>query len=647
MRMVKLLISGNSTLILLLLVQLVQAGAALAQATAEYTLFRSRYPGHSVVRENSHKEVTITVGPDDTPYSSIRQHSSVFILSEQATAFAESKEYFSAKTEFESIKAYSLVPEGDRYKSQEVRNFVRSTEISDGLYYDDMFSYSFTFPNVGKGCKLVTETSIKQKDPFYPIIHYFGGYLPCDSSVITLTVPEQIGVTYHLFGNDQNQIRFSKNTKGKKTTYQWSGSKLPAYAGDDNAPSSSYFTPHIIIHLADYQVKGKRKNLINSVDDLYAFHYSNIRHLDTIPSPELVNFADSLLYEISSDAEKAGILYRWVQKNIRYIAIEDGDNGFKPRDATLVFQRRYGDCKDKSSLLKSLFIASGLDASLAWIGTRDLPYHYSTFPSMANDDHMICIWWEAPDHPVVLDGTTRNHELYQVPAAIQGKECIADRGPSAYKLFKIPVNRPEENTIIDSIWLSPSGNKLTGTMKSVITGERRASLLSIFESLNPGKLDEQLASSIPFNSNNVLISKGTYSLGSNPLTIHCSVEIPDYVMIHDEDYYLNMNIERLFQKTSIKPEKGIPFQSNYAYRHQIRSFLHLPEGMSVQLPEPVSYTSSRFSFKSVYTRHKGDILLDTEVIINFLVLEKEELVHFKTFLAELNKAYQRSIVLKK
>jgi len=639
--------SRNRALLLLLFSHLVTSQLASAQALTDYTLLRGRYPGHSVINETNHKDVVISMNADDIPVAAIHQYSSVFILAEQSTAFAESKEYFSAKSEFESIKAYSLVPDADRYRKQEVKNFVRSTEISDGLYYDDMFSFGFTFPNVGKGCKLVTETLIKQKDPFYPIIHYFGGYLPCDSSVIRITVPEQVGITYQLFGNDQQMIHFSKSTKGRQTTYQWTGNRLPSYAGDDNAPSSSYFTPHIIIHIADYKVNGVKKQVIGTIDDLYAFHYTNISHLDTVPSPELVSFADSLLHGVSSDREKAEILYRWVQKNIRYIAIEDGDNGFKPRDASLVFQRRYGDCKDKSSLLKSLLRAAGLDASLAWIGTRHLPYNYTRFPSMANDDHMICIWWDEQGQPVVLDGTTRYHELYQVPAAIQGKECIADRGPSSYKLFRVPEASPDETMITDSIRLSTTGNQLSGTMKSVITGERRASLLSTFESLNPGKLNEQLSRSFPFASNNVRISKARYTDQNDTLIVECTVEIPDYIKIHGQDSYLNMNIERLFQKISIKPDKGIPFQASYPYRHLIRTFVQLPEGMTASSPEPVSYSSPRFSFNSVYRPVDKEIQLDTEVIINFLILEKAELDDFKSFLSELNKTYQRSIVLNK
>ena len=44
---------------------------------------------------------------------------------------------------------------------------------------------------------------------------------------------------------------------------------------------------------------------------------------------------------------------QFIQKDIRYVAIEIGIGGWQPHSASDVFVHRYGDCKDKATLMSS------------------------------------------------------------------------------------------------------------------------------------------------------------------------------------------------------------------------------------------------------------------------------------------------------
>lgn len=52
--------------------------------------------------------------------------------------------------------------------------------------------------------------------------------------------------------------------------------------------------------------------------------------------------------------DRALLAIRFVQDEIRYLGIEEGINGWKPRDPKTTFTCRFGDCKDKSFLLHAL-----------------------------------------------------------------------------------------------------------------------------------------------------------------------------------------------------------------------------------------------------------------------------------------------------
>jgi len=59
---------------------------------------------------------------------------------------------------------------------------------------------------------------------------------------------------------------------------------------------------------------------------------------------------------------KMRALAAFVQSDIRYVAIELGIGGYQPHPAAEVFAKRYGDCKDKATLLSSMLKQIGVDS---------------------------------------------------------------------------------------------------------------------------------------------------------------------------------------------------------------------------------------------------------------------------------------------
>ena len=61
-------------------------------------------------------------------------------------------------------------------------------------------------------------------------------------------------------------------------------------------------------------------------------------------------------------AKDAGDLAEFVQQDIRYVGIELGIGGFQPHPAPDVFSHRYGDCKDKATLVRTMLREIGVDS---------------------------------------------------------------------------------------------------------------------------------------------------------------------------------------------------------------------------------------------------------------------------------------------
>jgi hypothetical protein len=90
-----------------------------------------------------------------------------------------------------------------------------------------------------------------------------------------------------------------------------------------------------------------------------------------------------------TQAGRATAVLRFVQGNVRYLAISMGEGGYTPRPLPDICATRYGDCKDKSKLYVTMARKLGLDACPALVATRDGPALDQWLPTGQAFDHCI------------------------------------------------------------------------------------------------------------------------------------------------------------------------------------------------------------------------------------------------------------------
>jgi predicted transglutaminase-like cysteine proteinase len=89
----------------------------------------------------------------------------------------------------------------------------------------------------------------------------------------------------------------------------------------------------------------------------------------------------SLTAAKTTQLQKMQAIALFVQREIRYVAIELGIGGWQPHAAPEVFDHKYGDCKDKATLMRTMLHEIGIDSYQVVINTqrgavtRDMPAH--------------------------------------------------------------------------------------------------------------------------------------------------------------------------------------------------------------------------------------------------------------------------------
>lgn len=144
---------------------------------------------------------------------------------------------------------------------------------------------------------------------------------------------------------------------------------------------------------------------------------------------------------LTTEREKVEAVYNWVIKNTRYVALEFGIYGFKPRRCVQTVSRGWGDCKDKATVIVSLLQELGIDSTIVIVRTQMRGMFESDVASLAPFDHAIAY---IPSLDLYLDGTAEYTGTNELPAMDQqALGLLVNKGKP--ELVKLPLLDPKTN----------------------------------------------------------------------------------------------------------------------------------------------------------------------------------------------------------
>jgi|SRR5579859_860722 len=105
-------------------------------------------------------------------------------------------------------------------------------------------------------------------------------------------------------------------------------------------------------------------------------------------SPEIKQKVATLVESEPNTTRKMAVIAKFVQDDIRYVAIELGIGGWQPHAATEVYAHHFGDCKDKATLMSTMLKEIGIDSYYVVVNTRRGSVNAST-PAVNWFNHVI------------------------------------------------------------------------------------------------------------------------------------------------------------------------------------------------------------------------------------------------------------------
>ncbi len=621
-----------------------------AQESPEFIKYKNAYPDEYLARLTSQRLIDISIEDNQIKISQTIAEEDLLLNETAQFATEESVEYSSFFL-LDKIEASSMVYDGKKYREYEVTDFVRKDELSES-FYDDTKSVNFLYPKLQQGAikKLNYTTSITNPRFLSPV--YFGNVYPLINQKVEITVDKDINLRFEKFNMDGVDVRFRESEKRGRKIYTWELENQEAFDIEDNGPSPKKILPHIMPIISSYQSKNEEIAVLKDVKDLYNWYYSLVKDINQEElDAELVAITNDLIASKTSEIDKVKAIYYWVQENIKYIDFEYALGGFIPRDANAVFQKKFGDCKDNSSILKEMFKIANIKGSLTWLGTRSIPYRYTEMPTPAADNHMI-LTYENEGETYFLDATGRYLPLEIPSSFIQGKEALIENGEGDYKIVEVPIVAADQNLFTDEVTIKLEGNSVKGNGTLALTGYQKSTTFNSIENRDTqDKLLEYYNSLLRKGSNRFLIEsfeeKNKYSYES-PFQVDYAFTIKDYAQSLNDEIFINLNLYKTaINAYKVKEDRKTAMEFRYRSEDSITVIFEIPEGKEVTyLPEDVTVDNDFMSASITYKKEGNTIVYTHAFKTKELTLEKETQEAFRKSLKKINKAFKEVVVLK-
>ena len=383
------------------------------------------------------------------------------------------------------------------------------------------------------------------------------------------------------------------------------------------------------------------------------------------PTPEITAEAQSLVAGAPDFYTKLKKITEYIQKNIQYFTVSRGISGYQAHFAGDIFRNRYGDCKDKTTLLIAMLGGVGIQAHYVMVddkrGVVDpaAPSFYGDHmitaievPADVNDARLMAIT-KAKDGKryLIFDPTNERVPVGNLPTYEQGSYGLLSSG-DASQVLALPVLPPAANGMEESgsFALGADGT-LTGKVNIVSVGPEGADLRLDLKYTDEKEQREELEKLVAHDLPGVTLDSIELVQPPDlekPLEIHLKVTVP---------LYAHTAGPLLLVRPRVVGDDAIQFDDKPrtypidldATGHWHSSFdIALPAGYVIDdLPDPVSVDTSFGTYRSTVTAKAGVLHYDRELVMKEIELPADQAADFRKFEGTILLDEKSSAVLKK
>jgi transglutaminase-like putative cysteine protease len=395
------------------------------------------------------------------------------ILRPEGKEYSRCGVWFDQETKIHYLRGWSITAKGLEYEAKDKDSLERSGSAYE--VFSDEKEKLIQLPGVEVGTVVAYEYEHKRRPYLFQDMWYFQSTIPVEKSRYTLRIPAR----WEYRADWSNHA--SQNPAEQAGAYVWEVSDVPRIEEEHHQPPYRALAGHMIVTFFSDSIKSQTYHSWKELGTWYSQLTTGVRDASPALSAKAMELAPANL----PMWDRIRALSRFAQRDVRYVAIEIGIGGYKPHPAAEIFAHRYGDCKDKATVLSSMLSQIGIKSYYMPIHATRGIYTEKSPPNSGFNHVILAI--QLPDgsypqglpamvehpklgHLLIFDPTNEWVPLGQLPYYEQDSFAllVTDDGG---ELTHLPITSPDANRVrrIAKLNLLADGS-LKGEIEEIFSG---------------------------------------------------------------------------------------------------------------------------------------------------------------------------------
>lgn len=387
------------------------------------------------------------------------------------------------------------------------------------------------------------------------------------------------------------------------------------------------------------------------------------------PTPEITAKAQELVAGAPDLYTKLSRITEYIQKNIRYFVVERGIGGWQAHFAADIYRERYGDCKDKATLLISMLQSVGIRAYYLHVDSRRGIIDPLN-PSLAGN-HMITAI-ELPDNEsdprliarvkavnrktlLIFDPTDEETPVGLIRAQLQGAWANISNGSDS-QVIEMPVLPPESSGLArKGVFQLTADGALDGQIAEIFTGASAARERGFIKETDERELRESLEKGLGADVPGLIFKdfkfRETAAL-DRPLDLDLHFASAGYAHASGPLLLLRPRIlgslAQEFPDIMERKARDYPIEIGEPGRWQDSFDIDLPAGYTVdETPDPVNIDLDFASYHSTVTAKANQLHYERDYIVRQVEIPAAQVDDFRKLESTILTDERSTAVLKK
>jgi hypothetical protein len=387
------------------------------------------------------------------------------------------------------------------------------------------------------------------------------------------------------------------------------------------------------------------------------------------PTPEITAKTQELIAGAPDLYTKLSRITTYIQKNVRYFVVIRGIGGWQAHYAGDIYRNRYGDCKDKTTLLIAMLQAAGIKAHYFHVDSRRgiidpaAPSLYGNhmitaieIPSGENDPRLMARVKAANGTTLLIfDPTDEQTPVGSIRTQLQGAWGNIGLGADS-QVLQMPVLPPDVAGLVrKGKFTLASDGSLSGDLSETLIGDDATNERMFLKESDAKEVHDTLEHGLGSDLKD-LTFKGYEFAQIDELTkpLQLDLHVSDANYAHSAGPLLLLRPRVVGSHARIVPdvmegkERAYPIELGHTARFRDSFDISIPDGYVVdETPDPVDVNLDFASYKSSVSV-KGNMLhYEREYVVKDLEIPPAKAADFRKLQSAIIDDERRTAVLKR